>query len=326
MKKHIVFFLCLVVSWNISYSQTITTANMMVVGDSIKVTYVKAQGLSPGGSGSNQNWTFTNLTDSTTTVIYAVNPSTTAYSPSFPQSNLAIGDKDGNYDYFNNSLNEFVFNGHGNIYLTMPYLNPLIQFKFPMNYGDSYTSTMSSDYPYSGTTYYRRGTSTVLVDGSGTLTTPKGSFSNVLRVRTEQIFTDSAYYAGTSYIFPASSVTYAFLHPNFKHLIFDITYLSPASGGTYAFYRYYDQDISLGFTKRQKVYLSAYPNPSRNTLTIETDLNSEFQTIEMVDMLGKVMVSKHIHTNRTEIDLSGLSAGVYLLRINGRVFQKIIKE
>ena len=70
--------------------------------------------------------------------------------------------------------------------------------------------------------------------------------------------------------------------------------------------------------------ISLYPNPTTDRLTIELS-RSPNSNLTITSALGKVIVEDYISTPRKDIDVSGLSNGIYFISI-GEVNQKFIKE
>lgn len=68
--------------------------------------------------------------------------------------------------------------------------------------------------------------------------------------------------------------------------------------------------------------LSIYPNPVRSQLTINGEL--EISSIEIIDLTGKTI--KSLFTAFNKIDISGLTEGVYFLRVNNILTKKFIKD
>jgi hypothetical protein len=69
---------------------------------------------------------------------------------------------------------------------------------------------------------------------------------------------------------------------------------------------------------------SLYPNPTTGLVTVQH--NSDAQFIQVLDMTGKIIVSETATNTQTEIDLTSLSAGMYMVRIDGQAPQKIVKQ
>lgn len=74
-------------------------------------------------------------------------------------------------------------------------------------------------------------------------------------------------------------------------------------------------------------YISIYPNPCNDKLYIEFDSNeSKLINVELLDLFGNSFVVNttecHLGENKMELNLRGLSNGLYLVRLNNMV-QKI---
>jgi hypothetical protein len=75
--------------------------------------------------------------------------------------------------------------------------------------------------------------------------------------------------------------------------------------------------------------LSVYPNPATDQVTIMLD-GIAIQSVEVLDMLGRRVLLQEYKagTNKTMTDLSNVSKGTYILRINtkdqGSVYRKIV--
>lgn len=70
--------------------------------------------------------------------------------------------------------------------------------------------------------------------------------------------------------------------------------------------------------------LSIFPNPAKNTLTINGLLPNE--EIQFVDNLGKVVYSTTSNSAMQTIDLSEFDSGIYLLKTEHHLITKIIKQ
>lgn len=80
-----------------------------------------------------------------------------------------------------------------------------------------------------------------------------------------------------------------------------------------------------------KASYSVFPNPTTGLLTIEADENYGDAKVSLVDINGRVVLSKSatISTEKLQLNISGLASGVYILNIKGQsinTFDKIIKE
>lgn len=89
-------------------------------------------------------------------------------------------------------------------------------------------------------------------------------------------------------------------------------------------------DFAIDFTGNNVIDLSSnlkiYPNPVGEILFIETDENA---TIEIINMQGQIIETLILTDKSNSVDISGLSHGVYSLRIkteNGTTVSKLIKQ
>lgn len=77
-----------------------------------------------------------------------------------------------------------------------------------------------------------------------------------------------------------------------------------------------------------KSSLYSFPNPAVNKMTINTDLkNGETGHLEVFDSNGKKVLEKKlpVTNNKVEVDVTTLTRGVYIYRLNGKS-NKFIKE
>jgi len=75
--------------------------------------------------------------------------------------------------------------------------------------------------------------------------------------------------------------------------------------------------------------LLIYPNPAKDIITIEIQQNSKENTLTIFNINGQRLIEKTIIDNKTLVDISNLSRGVYFVKlVTGKTVEvrKIIKE
>jgi hypothetical protein len=162
---------------------TLTYENHSLVPDyTHKTQYV--ENVSPGSSGENQIWDFTNFACNKlkTTEIY--NASETKDNNKFPMANIAVLD-DNNYFYF--KIDEFSNEYYGLITsnAVITFEKPIIKMVYPFTYGDKVEGDFFGEGLYYGELISNvSGTYEVSSDAYGTLLLPNNvSVENVLRVK-----------------------------------------------------------------------------------------------------------------------------------------------
>ena len=68
-----------------------------------------------------------------------------------------------------------------------------------------------------------------------------------------------------------------------------------------------------------------YPNPTSGIVTFAIKDASKIDTIEVIDVLGKSLISKKVHFNKAEIDFSSLIQGMYLVKLKANGQTKTVK-
>ena len=72
--------------------------------------------------------------------------------------------------------------------------------------------------------------------------------------------------------------------------------------------------------------MEVYPNPVANTINVERRGSSDANAIvQVTDVSGRVLRSVSVTEDKTTIDLSGLSSGVYLIRYSDNSHQQTFK-
>jgi hypothetical protein len=89
-----------------------------------------------------------------------------------------------------------------------------------------------------------------------------------------------------------------------------------------------DIDMAIGITSSLTNNVSIYPNPAKDQITIEmNDINDA--VLSVIDLSGKTIINQTLNSNSNTIDLSNVSAGVYIVNIrtaNDNAMHKIIVE
>jgi hypothetical protein len=74
------------------------------------------------------------------------------------------------------------------------------------------------------------------------------------------------------------------------------------------------------------ISLKLYPNPVLSILNVKVDNNFINQSYNIVDSLGRVVLSGNLNDVETNINVEQLSKGIYYLKVSDKIASKFIKE
>ena len=218
MKKILLFFFALSCSIVTLFAQspTLTSANSAPKpGDSYRSQSVAVSGVAVQSGGANKTWTYSNLVDSGSAIIFqAVLPSTTPFADSFPGSNVAVKTAgDSVYIYFTSTTNALLQNGVATSDSTILRSVPARTYlPYPFTYGSQFIGPVNERIP--GYDFSFTGTDSISGDGYGTLIVGGKTYNDVLRVRDAEHLTftlDTLLSNSTTDIY---TVSYAYYTPN----------------------------------------------------------------------------------------------------------------
>lgn len=85
--------------------------------------------------------------------------------------------------------------------------------------------------------------------------------------------------------------------------------------------------LVVGVEELSLTTFNLYPNPVEDILVIQTDITHDSKSIRVLDISGKSVLEKQtlIHSEFTNLDLSTLPTGVYMLQF-GNLYSRIVKK
>ena len=118
-------------------------------------------------------------------------------------------------------------------------------------------------------------------------------------------------------------------HPNVNSStpVNNIVNFTPATSGVYyfgfnaysiadQFYLFVDNivvDVALSNSDFDNSNFLAYPNPVRDILNIS--YTTELSSVRVINIIGQEVISKNINATSTQVDMSALSAGTYIINV-----------
>ena len=253
LMKKITFLSAILLAFTANAQVTYTSGNFASAGEEFNVSKASGfAGMNFAATGANQNWNFAALQADSQATAGWQNPNGAGYKLSWCLSHFYIFTCNSQFnnnfthsalmtdgfelmDYgvanivehsranaagFENRMRGLTATISGiSIPMTVEYDDPDELYRFPMVYNDSYTSTghLNLDLnnlgmPFSYTLATER---TNIVQGWGSLTTPMGTFANVLKLKTKLEKTETYSYNGITIPIPSTTVSYQWFSPDY---------------------------------------------------------------------------------------------------------------
>lgn len=313
-------------------AQTITSSWAPAPYKANEIHYTEnVSGVEAGAAGSGQNWDFSSLTDDSVNVESIVPTTGLPFASEFTEATHAsvVSDPEGTFvSYFKTTSSAYTILGAGfeggGISGTFIYSNPIDLFRFPIGFGQAYNDDFESTITALGFSYDRNGAVQVDVDGSGTLTTPIGTFSNVLRVKSVETYN----LLGLPPIPGASTsgvvTTYNYISADHPGSILLSYIINDDNIG--------NVDTTIGFAdpnfqsieQISKNEFNLFPVPAADKINITS--NSGILNVELFDISGRRSTQiAYNGVSKAVIDVALLPSGVYVARVqlvNGTVMNR----
>lgn len=358
MRKPLLFTILALGAGSLAAQISITSTNVPVSGDTIRVTDVNIATLpSYTATGANMVWQFDSVKATGQSMRDFKGPVAAGYM--FGISSSDYGEKVADsipipgiitlknvYNFYRkNGTTSFNLDAIG---MTMQGFGVPNTFSdkdemyfFPLNYGDRDSSTFKfSTFTYSAIpfVYKKEGYRITEADGWGTVSTPYGQ-TQCLRVTTTQYSIDTlkamlpifGFTVPINIGFPNYQRSIQWLTLTERIPFMEISGTVTSLGGGEVFLpttaRYRDIKREFVGIKEQEgqIAVSVYPNPVVNELNIVIPL-SKNNTLEVFSATGQLVMKKELintsAVNKHSVDVSGLGAGSYLGRLsNGSTVQ-----
>ncbi len=295
-----------------------------VIGDNIAEH--NANYVSPGSSGASQTWNLSGMGTGTLVATVGTAISSTPYASTYTNANVAFSAGSGaQYLYFKTSTSSLQNWGEVASSIQFVYSNPEDFLHFPFAYTNTYTDPWQATFTSGGSLYYRKGNTTVTADGYGTLTTPAGTFSNVMRVHFVQVYSDSTNISGFGpYVISYDNDEYMWWLNNNHYPIATVSSFTSSASTSVSQYGTYVSGVVAGIDEQPDIINSCnlFPNPAANNININLSL-TENQAVELklFNSLGAQVLSSVNREgmqgeNNYKLDISTLPEGIYFVQLH----------
>ena len=328
MKKRItilVVFGLMVLGCNAQYEITYAN-NAPKLGDKVTInSNVDVLVPSVGGSGANQQWDFSQYETTTSAELDFVDPDDTPWGGQVGDCNIAAYSnmRDQTAEFFKITNSSMVLKYLGTTFNEISQLTEYSDDYLAMEYPFAFNDQLSDTYAYimeivlGGMTsvMISEGTINTIADGWGSIITPVGSYSNVLRIKTIVVDNYETWYNGELFASGTDIQTsYSWYHESCVYPVMSIGYYDETSD--YALIRHCSMGTHI--TENEVLPLSIYPNPAINVLSIDNNRGSNDCFISIYDCFGNLMLKQLANTPLTNISTLSFPNGVYYLVLDDR--------
>lgn len=300
-------------------------------GATFQLTLADTTGVQAGSGGPATTWNFSTLTaNGTYQNDTFFTPSATRYGALFPSADIALHEVNPGTNYYvyyqNDAANGF-YKRIANVQPdTVIYSDPANEFPYPLAFNNNYNDTYYAHY-HSGSGFSTMaGNVTGVVDGYGTLTTPAGTFYNVVRLHAHRVEHDTVTVSGNPFPVLADFEYYTWYQDSayFPIMLIGTTNVTSSVINRHAkvvgYRAGYNIDPSgvndVASTLSQFII---YPNPATQKANIIFDAGKGGNTdVSIHDMTGRLVLQSPVTTDAgvqtISINISTLPAGLYEVR------------
>ncbi len=321
----VVFFILLSPVWS---QPVLTSLNFAQDGDQYSGFRLTGPIVSEGIAGANVTWDFSGLPAPADSLPYQFGqPSQVPAGTNFPGSNLFRDMESIDYDFLNAGDSSVVRMGEYNAIsgMTVPFQKSFREFGWPATYQDMHTDSVTALYSFASMIFRRKGTYDVTWDAYGTLVTAFGINANVLRQRSDYLWTDSS--GGTG--IPGFIRSFKWYSPALRTPLMEYRY-TQRDTGTGPFLEkmiLIFSPLPVGRSHEISFHFQIFPNPATSEISLIRDRESLNSRWELISLTGEILFRGAWPAGFSSLRIMNLEclSGIYLIRIEEGGMQKSVK-
>jgi hypothetical protein len=320
MKNFTLLSAAMVVSSVLANAQTITSSWVPAVGFSQTHNVVNLNGpIGPGSAGQGQTWNFAGATSDSSYNETNYSPAEASGGSNFPLASYGTQINSTSQTTFfvgSSAALQVIGSYAGDISgaVTATYNNAMDVMQFPA----SFSSTFNDPYQVAITSPFLNfsidGTNEVLVDGSGSLTTPTGTYNNVLRVKSINNYQFIGLPPLPGTVTSGTTTSYLWVSPDYPGYMlmkYSIDVQGTSSDTTITY-----SANPLGIQNIANQTLQVSPNPANTFVTVGFPSGADLNRVEVLDLSGRVVAIETVNgkSNRLTFSTATFTNGVYIVR------------
>lgn len=279
-----------------------------------------------GNAGANQTWNFGSLSTASSVTGVVISPVGTPYASQQPTANGCIKLANSNYQYFLTSSSSWQWLGLYDLSIAYAFENPQTLLSYPIAFNGTFTDTYRASYSIGGSIPgYRSGNISAVADAWGTLTTPFTSYTNTLRIKYTDNYTDSTFIGGSWQIRIYTSTNYYWFKSGIHYPLMSFSYTTGASISSSASW-VRPSGVGIEENLAEQLNMLVYPNPAQERSTLSMELTEASDVlVRVLDLQGRELINfpmeRHLPGKlHFPLYVANLPSGIYILQaiINDR--------
>jgi Secretion system C-terminal sorting domain len=327
MKNIVALSLLSVLGGPLTAQPVITGAEHLPMIGTSRQLYSASLSQEPPPGGANVVFDYSWLVSGGQVTMNYVVPSSTPNGALYPNSEVALAAASGEVRYL--ALGPEGLEEHGIDVTSCAFVwsDPLVFLPDQLTMSDYWIDTYNGSCDLGFVSIDEAGTYEITVDGWGTLLMPTNTFTDVLRVQAVKEYADVFSGVSTDW----RQEIYEYYAPGIVEPVLSTVRLFQVVGGNSTQLTYnanFVVEAGMGAEEGQAVNrFDVYPDPVTDLLTI-TSANAS--RMEIVDAVGRTLLTTPLSGDRTVLDLTRLASGCYALRVfdkNGSLsMRQLVRE
>jgi hypothetical protein len=316
------------------YSQTVLNQGNMTPQVPNHYRFIRTSYAAPGPDGSGVSHQFATATGFDSTYMFIGNAQDAPSADSFPgATHTFLQTPDSVYDFI--QVDAHGFHNVGQLFSNPPGIYPQDDPKtilpFPMHFGASAVDSFSSVNQQALFTVFSRGTTSFEGKADGQLTTPFGTYSDVLKVHTVRVSRDSIVDSVGAFISTVTTTSDLYYTPGLPFPI--VASIVQDAGFFQDSFSIFMIEGTVDLPEPKGFSFSLHPNPSSDQVHVRMEgAAGKLARFDLLDLHGRCVMGGEGRMDTAgewTISLADVPVGIYLLRMacGGRwMTEKLVRE
>ena len=272
----------------------ITSINMPSDGEHYPIAIIDTDATNVGDAGMNIDWDFSGLIEAEEQAFDFMNPGGTIFGYRYPDATIAGYGWNNSYSYYEVGADMLSVHGHAIVLdLLDPtdtsfvdFDNPESVINLPFTYNDSFNDDFDGESIALGFTQAFTGTTSVEVDGYGTLTLPNATYSNVIRIHVNRV-------QENDFGPDQTKEQHFWMSEDFKFwLLFMETSNTGFGDDHLVWYSKNPIPVSTSITEVEESDLELFPNPALDGQAVNLKADSPMLSVSIFDAKGALIYTQ----------------------------------